>query len=93
MLMNGLKLLQQKIRIAVAGVHKAVICENWGKAIDSRSEAAQESVVGNASSKRKSSGPDRSKKLVLQLTPLNDELRSRMMSHGLNPGLELICRS
>ena len=61
---------------------------------DSRSEAAQESVVGNASSKRKEKSGlmDRHKKLVLQLTPLDDTLRAAMTKAGLNPGLELVCR-
>lgn len=74
------------------GVPKAGVCENVGRVMESRSDAAQESVVGNASSKRKSV-PDRSKKLILQLTPLDNALRNTMLSCGLNPGLELICRS
>lgn len=77
-----------------AGLHGRNAQEQAALHKDSRSEAAQESVVGNASSKRKEKSAllDRNKKLVLQLTPMNDQLRAAMTKCGLNPGLELVCR-
>lgn len=59
---------------------------------DSRSEAAQESVVGNTASKRKVSGPEKHKKLMLQLQPKDEELRALMLEHNLSTNVNLMCK-
>lgn len=58
---------------------------------------AQESVVGSASvtAKRQQRGREhleRSRKVTLQLTPLDEETRAAMQQARLIPSLELVCR-
>ena len=95
MLLGLRRILQARPLGMPAGLYRRAVQDQAAAAHkDSRSEAAQESVVGNASSKKKERCGliDRHKKLVLQLTPMDDTLRIAMTKAGLNPGLELVCR-